>query len=218
MTAFILALTATLLSPDDPVNVTTRYLGGTNFHINASGHEDTRSTTFREWMVAELVFNETSARRMLPWLERWKAGGRPPPGVRALSELDIAAVRASTQEYCDAWLANDANRVMRTLTSDAVLLPSGLAVIAGERDIRGFWWPANGPRTTVASMDLQVDGIVGDGTVAVVRGRGKLSYRTEPNPQMNTIESWFLNVVVRQADGRWLIAQRAWSDRRPVGH
>jgi uncharacterized protein (TIGR02246 family) len=133
----------------------------------------------------------------------------------SLSDADAAAARRVTQEYVDAWLANDPARVMATLTPDAVILPSGLAAIAGERNIRSFWWPSNGPRTTVTAMQLDVDEVIGDGAVAIVRGRGLLRYRTDADARETTVTSWFINVVARQADGRWLIARRAWSDRRP---
>lgn len=62
----------------------------TRFHINASGNQAEVATRFKEWLVGQpggndpavvqggrLVFDETSARHMLPWLERWKANGRP---------------------------------------------------------------------------------------------------------------------------------------------
>ena len=125
-----------------------------------------------------------------------------------------AGAIAATLRYRDAWRANDVALVMATLTSDAVLLPSGLEPIVGERAIRGFWWPANGPSTTVISMEQVVDDVTADGGVAVVRGHGSLSFEFTQagKTESRSLRHTFLNVVRRQADGSWLIAQRMWSD------
>jgi uncharacterized protein (TIGR02246 family) len=136
-----------------------------------------------------------------------------PPVARA----DETAARAVTREYRNAWLANDPARVMATLTADAVLLPSGMKPIAGEAAIRRFWFPATGPATRVTAMELTIDGITGQGGVYVLRGTGTLSYElTYPDGRVQkaTQASWFVNVVERQPDGRWLITSRAWSDLR----
>jgi ketosteroid isomerase-like protein len=65
---------------------------------------------------------------------------------------------------------------MATLTGDAVLLPSGLDPVVGQKAIRGFWWPAGGPSTTIISMDQVVDDVTAEGGVAVVRGHGSMSF------------------------------------------
>jgi uncharacterized protein (TIGR02246 family) len=129
---------------------------------------------------------------------------------------DRAAVIAVTQEYRSAWVANDAERVMRTITKDAVLMPSGMAPIEGENAIRRFWFPAGGPRTTVTAMELRVNDVQVSGGLAVVSGEGTLTFVvTGPvDTRAATQGSWYVNVLRRQADGRWLIVRRAWSDRR----
>jgi uncharacterized protein (TIGR02246 family) len=129
-----------------------------------------------------------------------------------LSDRDRAAVLGVTQEYRDAWLANDPARVIATLTPDAVLLPSGLSPIQGTTAINAFWFPAT-PVTRVVGMDLTVRDLQGDGNVAIVRGDGTLTYTLDGGPPV-TQRSWFVNVLKKQPDSRWLIAQRAWSDLR----
>ena len=132
----------------------------------------------------------------------------------SLSATDAAAIRAATLAYRDAWLANDAERVMATLTRDAVLLPSGLPAIQGSAAIRGFWWPVAAAATTVTAMELAIETIDGCGDVAFVRGRGTLTFtmadRSAPRSQAST----FINVLRRQRNGAWLIAERMWSDMR----
>ncbi len=136
-----------------------------------------------------------------------------PPGA-ALRPGDAAAIRAATMAYRDAWLANDPDRVMATLTSDATLLPSGLAPIHGVVAIRAFWWPAAAPRTTVTAMELTIDEIDGAGDLAYVRGRGTLTFTTDDGSAPRSLSSTFINLVRRQSNGAWLIAERMWSDAR----
>src|SRR5689334_11799901 len=131
-----------------------------------------------------------------------------------LPSSDAAAVRAATQEYRNAWLANDAGRVMATLTPDAIILPSGLAPIEGQDAIRRFWFPTTGPATTVTAMELTIDEVNGSGDLAVVRGRGTLTFKTAGSDASTSLRSTFLNILRRRPDGRWLIARRMWSDLR----
>lgn len=131
-----------------------------------------------------------------------------------LSKTDRTAVERATQSYADAWLANDSTQVMATLTPDAVLLPSGVEAISGGAAIRRFWWPADSPPTRVTAMEQSIDDVVGAGDLAVVRGRGTLSFvmKVDGEDVTRTQRSTFMNVLRRQADGAWLIAQRMWID------
>jgi uncharacterized protein (TIGR02246 family) len=141
----------------------------------------------------------------------------PAPPVVPQTYGDRAAVEFATREYVDAWKANDQTRVMATLLPDAVLMPSGLAPISGTRAITRFWFPASGPSTRVIDMTVTIDAVRVDGDLAVVSGRGTLIYTTIADGKPGdprTVRSWYVNVLRRQADGRWLIAQRAWSDLR----
>jgi ketosteroid isomerase-like protein len=99
------------------------------------------------------------------------ASQSPAPG-------DRAAVEAATLAYRDAWLANNAERVMATMTADAVIYPSTLPPIAGAERSRQFWFSAAGPATRVTAMQLTIDEVTIDGDMAVVSGRGSLTFVT----------------------------------------
>jgi ketosteroid isomerase-like protein len=142
-------------------------------------------------------------------------GSAAPGPTRPDSELRSAAA-AATRAYRDAWLTNRPDAVMATLAAEAVLLPSGLEPIVGPAAIRRFWWPADGPATTVTAMEQAIDEIAGDGGLAVVRGHGSLTFTTrrDGRDEVRSQRSTFVNVIQRQADGRWLITHRMWSDLR----
>jgi ketosteroid isomerase-like protein len=103
---------------------------------------------------------------------------------------------------------------MSTLTPDAVPLPGGREPISGAAAWRTFWWPSGGRRATVTAMEQVIDEITGEGNIAVVRGHGSLSFsiRRNANDEIRSQRSTFLNVVRRQGNGAWLIAQGMWSD------
>lgn len=133
------------------------------------------------------------------------------------TQADRGAIERATQEYAQAWLANDASRVMATLTKDAVIFPSTLRPIAGAEAIRQFWFPSSGPSTRVTDMQLTIDDISVDGNTAIVSGSGTLSFTmtsADGQDSSRTLRSWFVNVLRRQSDGRWLIWRRMWGDVR----
>ncbi len=70
-------------------------------------------------------------------------------GGTALSSADVESVMQADRAYATAWLANNPESVMATLTEDAVLVPSGILALEGADAIREFWWPADSPPTTV---------------------------------------------------------------------
>lgn len=130
-----------------------------------------------------------------------------------------AAVLAATEAYRLAWLSDDPAAVMRTLTGDPVLLPSGRAAIAGVAAVQSFWWPVGGPKTHIVTMQLVVDRVSVSGDIAYTRGRGELTFTVESSAghadPPTTIRSTFVNILRRQNDGRWLIAERMWNDLPP---
>jgi ketosteroid isomerase-like protein len=140
--------------------------------------------------------------------------GRNASARATLSPEARSAASAATLAYRDAWLSNAPEKVMATLTRDAVLLPSGMEPISGAAAIQAFWWPADGPATTITAMGQTIDEITGEGDLAIVRGHGSLTFtmRQDGRETTRTQRSTFLNVVRRQADGSWKITHRMWSD------
>jgi ketosteroid isomerase-like protein len=105
---------------------------------------------------------------------------------------------------------------MRTLTPDIVLLPSGMTEIRGHDAAKAFWFPASGAATTIDAMTQTVDEVLLASDLAVVRGRGTLTFTTGAGTtaQTRSQASWFVNVLRREQDGSWKIARRMWSDVR----
>jgi uncharacterized protein (TIGR02246 family) len=136
----------------------------------------------------------------------------PPP----LTLGDRAAAEAATHRYREAWLSNDPQRIMATLTPDAVLYPTTLPPIAGGDAIRKFWFPSSSS-TRVVAMELSIDSVHVDGDTAVTSGMGSLTFvvtTKSVDAEPRTQRSWHVNVLRRQRDGSWLIWKRMWGDLR----
>lgn len=119
------------------------------------------------------------------------------------------AVLAADWAYAENWLANEPDAVMRTLSDDAVIVPSGEPAIEGSEAIREFWWPADQPPTTVtgyAVRQLEVGGLPG---FAYVRGAYSLSFDYD-GAQFES-EGTYLSLL-RRGDRGWRISHRLWND------
>jgi len=124
------------------------------------------------------------------------------------------ALRAVHESYRRAWLANDAEGVLRVFTPDAVLLPHhGLPPVVGLEAIRAFWF-APGPPTTITVLELEVDEASIHDATGIVRGRSRVEWTVQKD---GTVEQWanagtFLSLLRRGADGAWRITHHMWDD------
>lgn len=135
---------------------------------------------------------------------------------RPMTFGDRAQAEAATRAYRDAWLSNNADRVMATLAPDAIIYPSGLPPISGAAAIRAFWFPA-ATTTRIVGMELTIDDVHLDGNIAITSGSGSLTFvvTTKDGAQpARTQKSWHVNILKRQPDGSWRIWRRMWGDVR----
>ena len=124
--------------------------------------------------------------------------------------VDLDLIRAADRAYADAWLTNEPERVMATLTADAVLGPSGLAVVEGTESIRAFWWPPGAPPTTVTGFTLVPAEAGGSGSLGFVRGSFILEFEYDGTAFSG--RGNYLSLFRRGSDGSWRISHRMWND------
>lgn len=142
------------------------------------------------------------------WLTGVSGCSKPDGGPLSTAETD--AIKAASNAYGTAWLSNDADQVMATLTDDAVIVPSGMSPIQGQADIRSFWWPADSPPTTVTQFVSTVHSAGGHGEVGFVLGSFTLSFDYDGNSYSSG--GTYMSVLRRAVDGSWKISHRMWSD------
>ena len=146
-----------------------------------------------------------------------------PPLLRAtdaaggLAAGDETRVRRVLEAYRKAWLANDAEGVLRLFHDDAVLMPHhGVEPVVGKAAARAFWFPA-GPPTTVTAFTLTIDQVGGAGAMAWARGRSHVEWVTGTGPGAKTSANTGTNLTVlrRHPDGTWRITVMMWDDPLP---
>ena len=134
-----------------------------------------------------------------------------PLSAETLRGADRVAIDKVIDEYVAAWLAGDAERVMRTLSDDAVLIPHhGLAPVVGAKAIREWWWPANAPVTTIHRFEVTREQVGGGGSFAFVRGTQSLEWTTGVKRSRNRGNQ--LTLLRKGADGKWRITHQMWGD------
>jgi uncharacterized protein (TIGR02246 family) len=132
-----------------------------------------------------------------------------------LSSTDRDAIRRVHESYRTAWLANDGEAVRRNFTPDAVLLPHhGLDPVTGMGAIKQFWWPPDGPPTTITHFDASYEEIGGCGTIAFVRGRSHVEWTVVENGKEAKFSNsgTFLTLMRKLPNGAWKITHQMWDD------
>jgi uncharacterized protein (TIGR02246 family) len=134
-----------------------------------------------------------------------------------LTARDSSDIQAVQSAYVRAWLADDTSGVLATLDTSAVLLPPGRLPVKGEREIRAYWWPTDGSRTTITAFDWDLEELAGTPELAFTRGVSTVAWRYEKDTVRaeQTTRSTNLTILSRGADGRWRILRQMWGPPLP---
>lgn len=116
---------------------------------------------------------------------------------------DVEAIRATLNQYVAAWLAGDADGVMKLLTEDSVLVPAEKPPYIGSKAIREYWFPSAGPKTVLNRFTTTVDHVEQSGDLAVVRGTQVIDWTTGTQ-RFRTHGNYM--TVLKRSSVRWRIA------------
>ncbi len=167
-----------------------------------------RPWTFR-FVVAVVIVSLTAGYSGVT-AERARSAPRAGSDEPGPGSPELEAIKKADRAYVDAWLTNDADRVMATLTDDAVILPFGIPAIEGTDAIRTFWWPADSPPATITEFTAVQHDAGGDGDIGYVRGSFSLSFEYDGKTLSNHGD--YLSILRHLPDGSWRISHRAWND------
>jgi uncharacterized protein (TIGR02246 family) len=134
-----------------------------------------------------------------------------------LTARDSSAIEAVRSAYVQAWLADDTAGVLATLDSEAVLLPPGRLALKGQRDIRAYWWPADGSHTTITAFDWTIEELSGTPELAFSRGISTVAWKYQKDTVRaeRTSRSTNLTILRRGSDGSWRIVRQMWGPPLP---
>jgi uncharacterized protein (TIGR02246 family) len=142
------------------------------------------------------------------------SGSKTEPGKLPLDEEK--AIKATIEAYRTAWLANDSKAVLRTFTDDAVVLPAhGAPAVVGIAAIEKYWFSPGGPSTTITQLDIIVDQVSGNDTLAFARGVDAVGWTvtvTDGTTRRHFHPGTYLNVMKKMPDGSWRIQVHMWDD------
>jgi uncharacterized protein (TIGR02246 family) len=117
-------------------------------------------------------------------------------------------IRKAMETYRTAWLANDPDQVLKTLTPDAILMPStSAAPIAGETNIRAYWWPSN-MRFTIDRFEQPLLEVEAGDSLAYARGTSHVVWTS--SGKTTESDANFLVVLKKGTDGTWRIHRLCW--------
>jgi uncharacterized protein (TIGR02246 family) len=124
----------------------------------------------------------------------------------ALSEPDVAAIRAAERALAAAFDDSDRTAWVHHYTEDAVFAAPGLPTLEG-RDA----FLAAAAQTMLSSLQIAADSTIGAGDFAATVGQ--VSFVAGPKgSKAPTRRRRFLMVWRRGADGRWRIARELLND------
>jgi uncharacterized protein (TIGR02246 family) len=132
-----------------------------------------------------------------------------------LSPADKNAIKTTIEAYRTAWLANDAKGVLKTFTDDAVLLPAhGSPAVVGIEAIEKYWFTPGSPPTTITGLDITVDEVGGNRTLAFARGLDSVAWTVTENggTRRHSHSGTYLNLMKKLPDGSWRIQVHMWDD------
>lgn len=143
--------------------------------------------------------------------QTWRNKGEK-PSSSYLKEIEN--VKKAFGEYYTAWLSNNEEAVLKTFTTDAVIMPQGLLPKKGLDEIRGFWFPEDGSKTTITKFDYIIEDLKVDLNTAFVRSSSVLSFEYEKDGQkivrrdQNQVHTTYME---KQNDGSWKVTCKMWS-------
>jgi ketosteroid isomerase-like protein len=133
-----------------------------------------------------------------------------PPAETELSDADVAAIRATMDEYIRAVLAADSEAWGKTLASDVVYMPPNQPPIVGRTGAVAFleaFPKVNRLETTQVNVAGRLD---------LAYAQGKFSFSaTLPDGSAIDDGGSFLQIHRRQADQTWLISHLIWNSDAP---
>lgn len=131
--------------------------------------------------------------------------------VGTLSSVDVATIRAVSDQFTKLLIARDFEALVNLYTNDAVLMPPHHPAAHGRTAIGQ--WISGFPRVT--AMTLGIEDIDGRADVAYVRGTYTMTLHPEGAPAAVQDQGKYLEIRRRQADGSWPVAIDTFNSDRP---
>jgi len=131
--------------------------------------------------------------------------------VAGLADEDVAAIRASTEAYLQAWKSGDDAALAALFTEDGILMPPNESAIQARDAIRA--WEDLPPPIEANLTIVEIDG---RGDLAYVRGTYTDTYKAIDKPGLIQDTGKYIEILRKQQDGSWLIAILIFNSDLPL--
>jgi ketosteroid isomerase-like protein len=148
---------------------------------------------------------------MVP-LAAWLVLGCAPGSQEELTPTDVTAVQAVLADYRQAWIANDADRVMSHLSDEFTLYVPGAtaSTLKGKDRIRPYWFPPSDTVYRITQYEITDPETHGGGRYAVAQGTSALAWEMVVKDSVHmasTSRSEFVTVLRREGESWKLFRQ-----------
>jgi uncharacterized protein (TIGR02246 family) len=133
-------------------------------------------------------------------------------GIAALSDEDVAAIKASTEEYIQAWGSADSVTLAALYTEDGIMMPPNQSIVQGRDEIQA----SNEASPAPLEVNLTIVEIDGRGDIAYVRGTYSFAMQPEGVPEPIQDTGKYIEIRRKQEDGSWLITIDIWNSDMPL--
>ena len=136
------------------------------------------------------------------------------PGIKSLSDEDIAAIKAIGPAIDKATLEWDIETLLDLWTEDTLLMNQNAPIVKGRQGIAAYYKAAESATYTGHKHELlEVDGY---GDIAYARGAFKTAMVIKGIPEPIKSEGKTLLIFRKQTDGSWLISIFCWNSDLPL--
>ena len=133
-------------------------------------------------------------------------------GVKALSDEDVAAIKAATEAYMQAVRSEDLAALAALYTEDAVWMPPNQPMVRGREAIQ-TWNEESPPMIEFNLIAIEIDGC---GDFAYVLGTYSSTIALEGAPEPIQDTGKYIEIRRKQEDGSWLIAVDIFNSDLPL--
>ena len=133
-------------------------------------------------------------------------------GVVGLSDEDVAAIKTAHDAYGQTMISKDWVALIAMHTEDAVIMPPNMPLIQGREAIQAW----NEASPLITAFNLTCVEIDGRSDLAYVRGVYTLTMELEGAPEPIQDTGKFLDILQKQQDGSWLIANDIFNSDLPL--
>ena len=135
------------------------------------------------------------------------------PGLKALSDEDVAAIKAIGPALDKAVLAGDWDAIDTLFTEDVVMMGPNSPIIHGRTTLLEV---IKSSGMTVTEHVVEIIDVDGYEDIAYGRATWKETFSIEGVAEPVREEGKILGIFRKQADGSWLIAVWMWSSDLPL--